>query len=954
VWTGNTVDATEYFEDGTADQFTGPASGTWSESNGRDVGTAASGAYAVSTADYGTAIVPTSTATLDATLNTTGIGGVAFDAYATNDFKFAALDVAGQRVVIGHVDPRRGWVVETSFAATLAAGTDYVLEVVLKDTVATVWLNGNLLGSWMYNAAVADGKTGVVTRGATTSVDRFEFRTDDEFFLYAPPQPPELRIGDVTVTEGNSGTTSASITLTLTAPLTTATTIGYRTVDGSAAAGSDYVGVSAGTVTVAAGTTSVQIPLSVLGDTVYEPGETFTVQLTSAPGLNVADGFGVVTIANDDTAVTVAATDAAGAEAANDPIVFTVSRLGNVAGTTIVNLTWNGTATYGTDYTVTTSAGTLASNGSTLTLGAGVTSAVLTVIPVDDTAVEAAETVTVGVAAGTGYTALTPSSASGSIADNDVGVSVAATDAAGAETGSDAIVFTVTRSGVVTGTSTVNLAWSGTATFTTDYTVTATGAMLAADGLTLTFAAGATTATLTVRPVDDTAVEAAETVTVAVAAGTGYTALGSPATGSIADNDTGVSVAATDATGAETANDPIVFTVTRAGIVTGTSTVNLVWSGTATFTTDYTVTATGATLAANGLTLTFAAGATTATLTVRPVDDIVAEGTEGVTLTLAAGTGYTVLSPAAASGSIADNDVAKLSVANATVTEGNTGTTTLNVAVTLSNPSTQTITVVVATVAGTAKAASDFVSKTTTLTFSPGTTSANFAVSIVNDTVKELTETFTIVLSSPTGGATIQTGTGTVTIVDNDGAMLAAELPPAEAPTVGRTLTAAVLAPVVAQAESMWRAVLPGADFSDYTIAIADLPGRQLGWTDDNRHTTIDPTAAGWGWSLLYPGGTARMDLLTVVLHELGRALGFTTDDAARFPVMAPTLEPSERLSLVHRGAALVAALAPAAARASAGTVIRPAARAWITSLPTLTFVAATRLHAHTTRRNRS
>src|SRR5207247_2314804 len=83
-------------------------------------------------------------------------------------FKFAALDVAGQRVIVGHVDARRGWVVQSSFAAVLVAGTDYTLNVVLKDTVATVSLNGNVLGSFMYNAAVADGKGGVVTQQGTT------------------------------------------------------------------------------------------------------------------------------------------------------------------------------------------------------------------------------------------------------------------------------------------------------------------------------------------------------------------------------------------------------------------------------------------------------------------------------------------------------------------------------------------------------------------------------------------------------------------------------------------------------------------------------------------------------------------------------------------------------------------------------------------------------------------
>ena len=43
-------------------------------------------------------------------VRTTQIAGLAFDVYATNDLKFAALDVAGQRIVIGHIEPRRGLV----------------------------------------------------------------------------------------------------------------------------------------------------------------------------------------------------------------------------------------------------------------------------------------------------------------------------------------------------------------------------------------------------------------------------------------------------------------------------------------------------------------------------------------------------------------------------------------------------------------------------------------------------------------------------------------------------------------------------------------------------------------------------------------------------------------------------------------------------------------------------
>src|SRR5262249_28519348 len=155
-----------------------------------------------------------------------------------------------------------------------------------------------------------------------------------------------------------------------------------------------------------------------------------------------------------------------GAEQASDPIVFTVTRNGNATNQILVNLTWSGTATFGADYTVTVSGGSLSPNGQILTVNAGVTFVTLTLTPVDDGLFEGSETASVTIGNGTGYTVGTPASASGTIADNDVApsVSVAATDANGSEQGPDQIVFTITRGANSNGAIAINLTWSGTAT----------------------------------------------------------------------------------------------------------------------------------------------------------------------------------------------------------------------------------------------------------------------------------------------------------------------------------------------------------------------------------------------------------------------------------------------------------------------------------------------------------
>ena len=178
----------------------------------------------------------------------------------------------------------------------------------------------------------------------------------------------------------------------------------------------------------------------------------------------------------------------------------------------------------------------------------------------------------------------------------------------------------------------------------------------------------------------------------------------------------------------------------------------------------------------------------------------------------------------------------------------------------------------------------------------------------VDDTADEGAETVNLTLAAGTGYTVGTASSASGTIVDNDGALFAAEAPAGA--TADRLLTERALEAVVAQAKSAWREVMPNADFRGITVTIGALPGQLLGFTL-GKTITIDPTAAGWGWSVIYPdSGAPRMDLLFTVMHELGHALGFVDDDPAQPVVMGRTLSAEIGLHATPRSRAMSAATA--------------------------------------------
>jgi hypothetical protein len=112
---------------------------------------------------------------------------------------------------------------------------------------------------------------------------------------------PALSINDVSVGEGNGGTTNAVFTVTLSTSASQTISANFATADGTAVAGTDYTATS-GAVTFAPGETTKSIAVPVVGNTVFESTETFALNLSSPSLANLGDASGTGTITNDDAA----------------------------------------------------------------------------------------------------------------------------------------------------------------------------------------------------------------------------------------------------------------------------------------------------------------------------------------------------------------------------------------------------------------------------------------------------------------------------------------------------------------------------------------------------------------------------------------------------------------------------------------------------------------------------
>ena len=603
----------------------------------------------------------------------------------TNETFTVGLTVSGTSVTVTATDTATGTIIEPRSSGSTAAVTISDASGEEGDSLTfTVTLDRDVAGGLKVTPGYTDGtakegtdyteNTAVLTfTGTAGETKTFTVSTTEDTDIEpaetftvslavtgteASVTATDTAIGTITDDDGAAVTTadasanegdSIRFTVTLNQAVSGGLTVTPGYTDGTAKEGTDYTeNTTALTFTGTAGETKT-FTVSTTEDTVVEPNETFTVNLTVSDTLApVRTRRATGTITNDDGSAAVTVNDASANE--GDALSFTVTLDKAVEGGLKVAPGYtDGTAAEGMDYTENTAK--LSFTGT-----AGETKT-FTVLTTEDAVVETNETFTVGLTvSGTSASVTATDTGTGTITDDDGSAAVTIADASANE--GDALSFTVTLDKAVEGGLKVTPGYTdGTATEGTDYTE---------NTAVLTFAGTAgETKTFTVSTTEDAVVEADETFTVGLTvSGTSVSVTATDTgTATITDDDGSAGVTIADASANE--GDALSFTVTLDKAVEGGLKVTPGFTDvTATKGTDYTENT-------SELTFTGTAGETK-TFTVSTTEDTVVEADETFTVGLTvSGTSVTVTATDTGTGTIKNDDgSAGVTIADASAAEG--------------------------------------------------------------------------------------------------------------------------------------------------------------------------------------------------------------------------------------------------------------------------------------------
>lgn len=562
------------------------------------------------------------------------------------------------------------------------------------------------------------------------------------------PITANLRVADVSVLEGQSGTSIATFTVKLAPASAAPVSFTLASADGTATAGSDYVALDTGLQTFAPGATTKTYTVTINGDTTIEYSETFTVSLANVSGAVVVGGSATGTIVDDDAPVlSVEDTSVAEGDSGTHPATFTVTlSKPSPLPVTFEYATDGITAQSGTDF--------LAIAPATQLMAPGETVKTFLVDVVGDTdPMEPDETFRFSLGKATG-TFNRSAQAIGTIR-NDDGPLLSVADVSVPENAGPA-VFTVTMSAPSPNLVTFRVKTTdGTATSLDDYSQVSTIASIAP---------GQTSATFSVTIYNNNVIEPDETFSFDVTNILGGQAGDTHAVGTISNDDvrwisvdnlfvtegnTGTSTALVKVSLSTASPTPVTFDLTTA---------------------DMTANAGSDFVPLNLVGASIPAGSTSAYFAITIQTDLIPEGDElfSVVASNAVGavvgnTGYVCI--------VNDDFVAVqpgLSISDATVTEGNAFEQFAIFTVTLDKPQTGLVSFDMETEPASAQVGSDFTPASEIgWTIQPGNTSATFSVMVKGDVLVEGNETFTLNLRNVVG-APIVDGIGLGKIVNDD------------------------------------------------------------------------------------------------------------------------------------------------------------------------------------------
>ena len=281
--------------------------------------------------------------------------------------------------------------------------------------------------------------------------------------------------------------------------------------------------------------------------------------------------------------------------------------------------------------------------------------------------------------------------------------------------------------------------------------------------------------------------------------------------------------------------------------------------------------------------IVFAPGNTSATLSVPTAGDMVVEAASAVSVSLLAGTGYTIGASASASVTVEDDDAATFAVSAApnAIKEGEGTTLTVEISNGVTFAEDQTIGLAVS---GTASAL-DYTLSSSALTLVAGSSSATAAVTATRDAEEESDETVTVTASH--GGDSIGLATVTISSISSDATLAGLSLSGIEIGTFSSAVTSYVAAAEFGMATTT---VAATASHAEATVSIS--PGAEVSLAEGANEIAVTVTAEDGTTKKTYTVTVTRLSLPVVSIAAVEQRV--SEAELARFTVSrtGPTAEP--------------------------------------------------------------